>query len=276
MTDRKALVDPMETPGGRRDSVFVGQLAWGQIPGFLGLPRADAREGAAEGAGSDRNRTAAYARRGRSAEERRGKGQQKPPSLPRPQRKQEEAAKEQALKAEQGAGAKQRAWQARSACPPVPAPAFRRYQQQPEYAQPAAADRATPTAPPPSLSRPFSRLRSAGRAAALCRRKRSTALYARRRVQTAYRRLPSARGIRAGRASRGGAKIIFSRYGKPGLPRRCGKPRRGRHGFSERADAPAQPAVPPAPEDTLQASRDRLTSRWFALNGLFFRGSRSR
>jgi cellulose synthase operon protein YhjQ len=38
---------------------------------------------------------------------------------------------------------------------------------------------------------------------------------------------------------------------------------------ADRADAPAQTVVPPAPEDTLQASRDRLTSRWFALNGLF-------
>jgi len=38
---------------------------------------------------------------------------------------------------------------------------------------------------------------------------------------------------------------------------------------SDRVDAPVQPVVPPAPEDTLQGSRDRLTSRWFALNGLF-------
>jgi cellulose synthase operon protein YhjQ len=38
-------------------------------------------------------------------------------------------------------------------------------------------------------------------------------------------------------------------------------------------DAPAQTVVPPAPEDTLQASRDRLTSRWFALNGLFNGGT---
>jgi cellulose synthase operon protein YhjQ len=37
---------------------------------------------------------------------------------------------------------------------------------------------------------------------------------------------------------------------------------------SDRADVPVQP-VPQAPEDTLQASRDRLTSRWFALNGVF-------
>jgi cellulose synthase operon protein YhjQ len=37
---------------------------------------------------------------------------------------------------------------------------------------------------------------------------------------------------------------------------------------ADRADATVQP-VPPAPEDTLQASRDRLTSRWFALNGVF-------
>jgi cellulose synthase operon protein YhjQ len=38
---------------------------------------------------------------------------------------------------------------------------------------------------------------------------------------------------------------------------------------ADRADGPPQPPVPPASEDTLQASRDRLTSRWFALNGLF-------
>ena len=36
---------------------------------------------------------------------------------------------------------------------------------------------------------------------------------------------------------------------------------------TDRADAPPAP-VPQAPEDTLQASRDRLTSRWFALNGV--------
>ncbi len=42
---------------------------------------------------------------------------------------------------------------------------------------------------------------------------------------------------------------------------------------SDRADVPPQPVVPPAPEDTLQASRDRLTSRWFALNGVFNGGA---
>lgn len=38
---------------------------------------------------------------------------------------------------------------------------------------------------------------------------------------------------------------------------------------AERAEPPAAAQVPPAPEDTLQASRDRLTSRWFALKGVF-------
>jgi cellulose synthase operon protein YhjQ len=42
---------------------------------------------------------------------------------------------------------------------------------------------------------------------------------------------------------------------------------------ADQTDGPAQPIVPPAPEDTLQASRDRLTSRWFALNGLFQGGT---
>jgi cellulose synthase operon protein YhjQ len=37
---------------------------------------------------------------------------------------------------------------------------------------------------------------------------------------------------------------------------------------TDRADLACEP-VPPAPEDTLQGSRDRLTSRWFALKGVF-------
>jgi cellulose synthase operon protein YhjQ len=37
----------------------------------------------------------------------------------------------------------------------------------------------------------------------------------------------------------------------------------------DRPDFPTQPAVPHAPEDTLQGSRDRLTSRWYALRGVF-------
>ena len=41
---------------------------------------------------------------------------------------------------------------------------------------------------------------------------------------------------------------------------------------SDRADMPSQPQ-PQAPEDTLQGSRDRLTSRWFALKGVFNAGS---
>jgi cellulose synthase operon protein YhjQ len=36
----------------------------------------------------------------------------------------------------------------------------------------------------------------------------------------------------------------------------------------ERVDLPSQP-VPQEPDDTLQGSRDRLTSRWFALKGVF-------
>ena len=37
----------------------------------------------------------------------------------------------------------------------------------------------------------------------------------------------------------------------------------------DRPDVASQPAVPQAPEDTLQGSRDRLTSRWYALRGVF-------
>ncbi len=38
---------------------------------------------------------------------------------------------------------------------------------------------------------------------------------------------------------------------------------------SERPELAASPAVSQAPDDTLQGSRDRLTSRWFALKGVF-------
>jgi cellulose synthase operon protein YhjQ len=38
---------------------------------------------------------------------------------------------------------------------------------------------------------------------------------------------------------------------------------------TDRPEVASQPAAPQAPEDTLQGSRDRLTSRWFALRGLF-------
>jgi len=37
----------------------------------------------------------------------------------------------------------------------------------------------------------------------------------------------------------------------------------------ERPDSIGQPALPPSPEDTLQGSRDRLVSRWFALRSVF-------
>ncbi len=37
----------------------------------------------------------------------------------------------------------------------------------------------------------------------------------------------------------------------------------------ERPETFAQPAIPPSPDDTLQGSRDRLVSRWFALRSIF-------
>ena len=39
--------------------------------------------------------------------------------------------------------------------------------------------------------------------------------------------------------------------------------------LAERIEPMAQPAPAPAPGDTIQGSRDRLTSRWFALKGIF-------
>ena len=42
---------------------------------------------------------------------------------------------------------------------------------------------------------------------------------------------------------------------------------------TDRPEPAVQPAAPEAPEDTLQGSRDRMTSRWFALRGLFEGGA---
>ncbi|MGB8260798.1 MAG: cellulose synthase operon protein YhjQ/BcsQ, partial [Terracidiphilus sp.] len=38
---------------------------------------------------------------------------------------------------------------------------------------------------------------------------------------------------------------------------------------ADRPESAVVPQLPPAPQDTLQGSRDRLTSRWFALKGVF-------
>jgi cellulose synthase operon protein YhjQ len=61
-------------------------------------------------------------------------------------------------------------------------------------------------------------------------------------------------------------------YAQPRNPWAPAEPREtvGRPAWlaSDRADMPSQPQ-PQAPEDTLQGSRDRLTSRWFALKGVF-------
>ena len=37
----------------------------------------------------------------------------------------------------------------------------------------------------------------------------------------------------------------------------------------ERAETASEPVLPPAPDDTLQGSRDRLAARWYALQGVF-------
>ena len=42
---------------------------------------------------------------------------------------------------------------------------------------------------------------------------------------------------------------------------------------TDRPEPAVQPAAPEPPEDTLQGSRDRMTSRWFALRGLFEGGA---
>ena len=59
-------------------------------------------------------------------------------------------------------------------------------------------------------------------------------------------------------------------WATPETPESAGKPAWLAHEPSEVPPSSGSPASPPpAADDTLQASRDRLTSRWFALRGIF-------
>ena len=198
------------------------------------------------------------------------------------QRKQEEAAKEQALRAEQEA-AQTRAWQTPqpaqgtpTAYPPQsaaysPAPAHPVYPaappqahvpmaNQPAYAAPAVQPSTQHPGFPPHSVAP---VHAAGS---------GQPLYAAPSQQPYVPPShPSPAPLREDQYR--GREDHFLQVRQPWAPSETREPVARPAWLSERTDAPAQPVVPLAPEDTLQGSRDRLTSRWFALNGLFAAGT---
>jgi len=266
MTDRKALVDPMETP---EDVATL--YSWANLHGAkyrdFSASRAQTREKARlrvqEAIETERRRTREEAEAQKNAEASR---ETEAAILAEAQRKQEEAAREQALKAEQEA-AQKRAWQAAQ---PVAAPAPA-YQPQPAYPnphpQPGYATAPPPVQPPiphgyaPPAGQP---LYAAGS---------GQPLYTPAPVQAPYPPPPQPPAAYAREEQSRGREDHFLQVRHAWAPAEVREAAARPAWLSERVDAPAQPAVPPAPEDTLQGSRDRLTSRWFALNGLFSAGA---
>ncbi len=188
-------------------------------------------------------------------------------------RKQEQAAKEQAQRAEYQPAqppAPPRAWQpaapqmtpANPVAPaypaPHPQPSEYAYAQPQAYAPPAgpaaypqvAAQPAYQPAPQPLYSQPMTQPPFSAPS------------------QVAYPQAPSQPPAPAEELYRG-REDHYLQVRNPWAPAESREPAARPAWLSaDRADAPVQP-VPQAPEDTLQASRDRLTSRWFALNGVF-------
>lgn len=192
--------------------------------------------------------------------------------------KQEQAAKEQAQRAEYQPAqpaAPQRAWQAPGpqmtpaypVAPASPAP----HQQQPEYAYAQPQAYAAPAAPIAYPQAPVQPAYSSVAPQAVYAQPMTQSPYPQPPSQMAYTHSPNQRP--APEEPNRGREDHYLQVRNPWAPAESREPAaRPAWLNSDRADAPAQP-VPQAPEDTLQASRDRLTSRWFALNGVFAGGS---
>jgi cellulose synthase operon protein YhjQ len=187
-------------------------------------------------------------------------------------RKQEQAVKEQAQRAESQLAqpaAPQRAWQAPGpqVTPAAPvAPAYPAPHPQPSeyaYAQPQAyAPPAGPTAyPQPAIHPAYSQPAP--------QPVYSQPMYPQQLGQMAYPQAPSQPPAPVREEPYRGREDHYLQVRNQWAPAETREPAaRPAWLNADRADAPVQP-VPQAPEDTLQASRDRLTSRWFALNGVF-------
>jgi cellulose synthase operon protein YhjQ len=265
MTDRKALVDSNETP---EDVATL--YSWANLHGAkyrdFSASRAQTREKARQRV---QDAIEAERRRGREEAEAQKNAESRQAAeaaiLAEARRKQEEAQKEQVLKAEQQA-AQQRSWQAAQAERPVnpaftpahppAAPADYSYQQPQRFAAPAAA---------PSYSQA-----SGHHANDPYAQPAGQPFYAAAPSQPAYAQPIQPPAAPARDEQYRGREDHFLQVRNPWAPAETREPAARPAWLSaDHADAPAQPMVPPAPEDTLQASRDRLTSRWFALNGLF-------
>jgi cellulose synthase operon protein YhjQ len=262
MADRKALVDPNDTP---EDVATL--YSWANLHGAkyrdFSASRAQTREKARQ-----RVQEAIEAERRRAREEAEAQNAAEAHQaaeaaiLAEAARKQEEAAKEQAQRAEAQA-AQQRAWQS---SPPdqEPVNAVAANQEvQPQNGYAAAQVHATQPGLPDYNQTVY------GRPAAqpLYTQPVSHPPFPQPASQAAYTQPPNHPG--AAREDQYRAREEHSmQVRNPWSPAETREPVAGPAWLAgDRADANA--SVPPTPEETLQASRDRLTSRWFALNGVF-------
>ena len=259
MTDRKALLDSTDTP---EDVATL--YSWANLHGAkyrdFSASRAQTREKARQ-----RVQDAIEAERRRAREEAEALKEAEARTaaeaaiLAEAQRKQEEAASRQALKADQDAA--QRASQPARPGTPIPnseyQPAPAGFPQAPQYSAPAS-QAACPQPQIPSAN-PAYQGQQFGQP-----------LYtAPANGHYAPPSQPAAPPSREDQFREREDHYLQVRNAWAPADTREPAARPAWISAADRSDAPALPAVPPAPQDTLQASRDRLTSRWFALNGLF-------
>ena len=263
MTDRKALLDQNDTP---EDVATL--YSWANLHGAkyrdFSASRAQTREKARQ-----RVQEAIETELRRARDEADGQKQAEAQAaadaaiLAEAQRRQEEAARQQAIKAEQEAVRNARiaalpaSPAANSFIPPSPAEPQRPESYpipvaSPAYSQPAYAQPAQPSYNHAPSGQP---------------------LYAATPAQYPLPSLPAVPAPREDQSRGREDHHLQVRASWAPAETRESAARPAWLSASDRVDASAQSVVPPAPEDTLQASRDRLTSRWFALNGLFTGGS---
>ena len=266
MADRKALVDPNDTP---EDVATL--YSWANLHGAkyrdFSASRAQTREKARqrvqEAIEAERRRTREEAEAQKAAE---ANKETEAAILAEAARKQEEAAKEQAQRAEAQA-AQQRAWQ-----PPRPengpvntVPTYQPQQPQPGYGYAQPLTHATQASQPdynqPVYGRP------AGQP--LSTQPMNYPPYPQPASQVANTQPAPYPGAAPGREDQYRAREEHSmQVRNPWSPAETREPA-ARPAWLGGDSADASASAPPTPEETLQASRDRLTSRWFALNGVF-------
>ena len=249
MTDRKALVDPNETP---EDVATL--YSWANLHGAkyrdFSASRAQTREKARQ-----RVQDAIEAERRRAREEAEAKNAAEEAILAEAVRKQEQAVKEQAEKA-----AQQRARTPILVSSPVSNHVDEPVQHY-AYARAAAGQ----SVPPQPVAQ---HVNGNGAHPAAYAQPAGQPLYAAPSNHAPYDQ-PSQPAVAPPREeSYRGREDYSLQVRNPWAPEDSRETAARPAWLSDRVDPPSQP-VPPAPEDTLQASRDRLTSRWFALNGLF-------